>query len=82
MLLEILKFKGVRRISKDQQSKIGGGQTCRFTINNGGLVYTYEASGFMDGAAGSSQANSICVDIVINEGASCGYDCGYDGFGQ
>ncbi len=81
MLSEILNLVGVEVLSKSQQLKIGGGQSCTFTYTRtDGTTETETYSGFSAGSAGSSQANDTCVNNLANssELTRCQYDCEWD----
>ncbi len=78
MLNDILNAKGIKVLNRKEQKliKAGGGFDCTITIDgNSSYLYVYSS-----GSLASAEANSYCVDIVINSSAqSCSYNCNYDG---
>lgn len=85
MLLEILNLEGVKPLTKFQQGKINGGQTCilTFTWASDGTSGTATLLDAGEGSLGSQDANDVCVGgIVDGTFSSCSYDCEYDGWGQ
>ena len=79
MLNEILKLKGVKVLTKNEQRKIGGGGSCIIKTHFMGFYKETEAY-FEDNSAG---ANAFCVGLIgAGHADSCGYDCAHDGYGQ
>lgn len=85
MLNNILNLGGVTVLDKKQQKQVNGGtmaQECTFTYVDAwtGDSHTVTSGRYPDGEAGSSQANSDCVDMIVSGGASsCRYNCSWDG---
>jgi len=85
MLNNILELEGVNVLNKKQQKIIKGGmQTCIIQLTNDEGNTSELSFTLSDGKKGSNEANSYCVNAVINDPtiSGCGYDCQHDGFGQ
>jgi len=82
MITNLKNLKGVKQLSKPEQKNVqGGGQTCRFKIEDGGSTQLFAIPGFANDQLGSSQAESFCIDSIMLNGADrCSYDCEWDGF--
>ena len=87
MLNNILNLEGVTVLENKQQKKVNGGnlmyegQECTFTYVDAwtGESQTVTSGGYPPGQAGSTQANSDCVDMIVSGGAtSCSYNCSWD----